>query len=205
MSTRLVVLSDLDGTLIDSQASVIRAFEWWADLRGLGRGIAARIPHGRTSTAAAAVLAPHLDATVEGALLDERQAQDTEGVIALEGARELLERQPRIGIVTSCPLPLAHARLARAGLPVPEVLVTPELTKHGKPSPEPYLMGAKLFGVDPAECVVLEDAPSGVQAAVAAGIRVIAILTTHAREDLQGARAYIQSLSEIDEAMSRVR
>ncbi len=85
-----VVLSDLDGMLIDSKASVIRAFEWWADLRGLGPGIAPRIPHGRTA-----------------------------GVIALPGARELLERLPRIGIVTSCPLQLAQARLARATSPSP--------------------------------------------------------------------------------------
>lgn len=82
-SARIAILSDLDGTLIDSKASVIRAFEWWADLRGLPPGVADRIPHGRTSTAAAAVLAPHLDAETEGAILDERQREDTEGVIAL--------------------------------------------------------------------------------------------------------------------------
>jgi sugar-phosphatase len=201
VSTEVTVLSDLDGTLIDSKASVIRAFEWWADLRGLGPGIANRIPHGRTSTAAAAVLAPHLEAVAEGALLDDRQAHDTEGVVALPGARELLESRPRIGIVTSCPLPLAHARLAAANLPVPRILVTPELTTNGKPAPDPYLEGASLFGARPDECVVLEDAPSGVASGVAAGMKVIAILTTHTREELPGASAYIQRLREFEEAL----
>lgn|GEM_PF-4249856 len=52
------ILSDLDGTLIDSKASVLRAFAWWAELRGLDPAVADQIPHGRTSTDAAAVLAP---------------------------------------------------------------------------------------------------------------------------------------------------
>ena len=162
-----MILSDLDGTVIDSSASVIRAFEWWADLRRLPEGIAGRVPHGRTSTAAAALLAPHLDAEVEGARLDQRQCDDTEGVVALPGALELLETHARLAIVTSCPVPLAHARLAAAGLPRPAILVTPELTTHTKPDPEPYLLGARLIGAEPRECGVLEDAPAG----VAAGLR----------------------------------
>jgi len=82
----IAILSDLDGTLIDSKASVTRAFGWWAELRGLPSDVVDRIPHGRTSTAAAAMLAPHLDAATEGAILDERQRDDTEGVIAIAGA-----------------------------------------------------------------------------------------------------------------------
>jgi sugar-phosphatase len=166
---RIAILSDLDGTLIDSKSSVIRAFEWWVDLRGLAPGVADRIPHGRTSTAAAAVLAPHLDAVAEGAILDERQRQDTEGVVALPGARTLLTTCARIAVVTSCPVPLASARLLAAELPRPETLVTPELTSRGKPYPDPFLLGAELLGAAADECVVLEDAPSGVASGRAAG------------------------------------
>lgn len=203
--TSYVILSDLDGTLIDSKASVIRAFEWWAELRHLPPGIADRIPHGRTSTAAAAVLAPHLDAEVEGALLDARQTADTQGVVALPGALAVLRDHARIAIVTSCPQPLAHARLGAAGLPVTETLVTPELTTNGKPSPEPYLLAASLLGTDPHECVVLEDAPAGIEAGIAAGMTVLAVLTTHGEGDLPGATAYMTTLSDLPNVLRDIR
>jgi sugar-phosphatase len=196
------ILSDLDGTLIDSTASVVRAFEWWAELRRLPEGVADRLPHGRTSAGAAAMLAPDLDAEIEGAMLDRRQCDDTEGVIALPGARELLETHTRLAIVTSCPVPLAHARLAAAGLPRPSTLVTPELTKQAKPDPEPYLLGAQLLGAAAGECVVLEDAPAGVASGLAAGMIVIAVLTTHRREDLPGAAAYLTDLTALSAALS---
>jgi mannitol-1-/sugar-/sorbitol-6-phosphatase len=195
-------LSDLDGTLIDSKASVIRAFEWWADRRGLPAGVAERIPHGRTSTAAAAVLAPHLDAVVEGAILDERQRTDTAGVVALPGSHQLLAKHTRLAIVTSCPAPLARARLAAAGLPLPPALVTPELTASGKPDPAPFLLGAKLLDAATDDCIVLEDAPAGVAAGRAAGMTVIALLTTHQRHELPGAAAYITTLTELDDALA---
>jgi mannitol-1-/sugar-/sorbitol-6-phosphatase len=198
----VAILSDLDGTLIDSKASVIRAFEWWADLRQLPPGVADRIPHGRTSAAAASVLAPHLDAEVEGAILDERQRVDTDGVVALPGARELLESYRPIAIVTSCPLRLALARLKAADLPVPATLVTPELTTRSKPDPEPYLLGAELLGVAPDRCVVLEDAPAGVAAGRAAGMTVVAVLNTHSRDELVGATACIFDLHELAAALA---
>jgi phosphoglycolate phosphatase-like HAD superfamily hydrolase len=74
----LPILSDLDGTLIDSKASVIAAFQWWVESRGLPGDTAARIPFGRTSTDAASVLAPHLDCVAEGAFLDEWQERNTQ-------------------------------------------------------------------------------------------------------------------------------
>jgi sugar-phosphatase len=133
------ILSDLDGTLIDSKASVVAAFRWWAKLRGLPEDTISRIPFGRTSTDAAAVLAPELNCIEEGKLLDERQAKDTQGVIALEGAHELLSGHSNLAVVTSCPRHLAEARLLAAGLPQPRILVTPECWSRGKPDPEPYL------------------------------------------------------------------
>ena len=195
------ILSDLDGTLIDSKASVVSAFKWWAELRGLPEDSVSKIPFGRTSTDAAAVLAPHLDCVEEGRLLDERQEMDTSGVVALNGAYELLTYHSPLAIVTSCPRPLAEARLTAAGLPIPNVLITPECWQRGKPDPEPYRRGAEALGVEQAQCIVLEDAPSGVASGVAAGMKVIAILTSYRPEQLPGAAKYIDSLLELPEVL----
>ena len=100
---------------------------------------------------------------IEGRLLDDRQAEETGGVVAFPGALELLSSHPQLAIVTSAPLRLAKARLRAAGLPLPRHLATPELWLEGKPGPEPYLKGAALLGMRPEDCIVLEDAPAGVE------------------------------------------
>jgi mannitol-1-/sugar-/sorbitol-6-phosphatase len=199
------ILSDLDGTLIESKESVVAAFRWWAQLRGLSPGIVDRIPFGRTSTDAAAALAPHLDSTTEGRLLDDKQAELTEGVVALPGAMELLSTHENFAIVTSGPLRLATRRLHAAKLPIPRHLATPELWTRGKPDPEPYLIGAAMLGALPQECIVLEDAPAGVESGVRAGMTVIAILTSHTSEQLSAAAAQIHSLTELPAVLARLR
>jgi mannitol-1-/sugar-/sorbitol-6-phosphatase len=95
----------------------------------------------------------------------------------------------RYAIVTSATRPLAEVRLRAAGFSIPENLVTARDAKRGKPNPDPYLMGAKILGVPPAECVVIEDAPSGVRAGKAAGARVVALRTTASDAELQEAGA----------------
>jgi sugar-phosphatase len=94
---------------------------------------------------------------------------------------------PSVAIVTSCTVRLARARLAAAGLPEPAVLVTSDLTARGKPAPDPYLLGAERMAVDPADCIVLEDAPAGIAAGRAAGMAVWAVATTHDRGELAAA------------------
>jgi sugar-phosphatase len=196
------ILSDLDGTLIESEHAVIAAFRWWAELRGLPMDILDHIPFGRTSTDAAAVLAPHLDSEVEGRLLDDRQAAETTGVVAFPGAFELLSWHRQLAIVTSAPLRLATARLAAARLPMPPHLATPELWREGKPGPEPYLKGAALLGVRPEDCIVLEDAPAGVESGLNAGMRVIGILSSHTAEQLSRATLRIDRLAELPKALA---
>jgi sugar-phosphatase len=95
-------------------------------------------------------------------------------------------------------------RARRAGLPVPEVLVTPESVRNGKPHPEPYLVGAQRMGAHMSECLVVEDAPAGVQAGLTAATHVIALLTTHSRADLPGAHDYIATLHELWPAVRRL-
>jgi mannitol-1-/sugar-/sorbitol-6-phosphatase len=178
------ILSDLDGVLVDSHASIMRAWRWW----GAGHGVAAEaiesVQQGRPSGEVIAALAPGLDAGAESRAIDLRQAGDTDGVIALPGAHELFAGSGRVAIVTSCTVPLATARLRAAGLGVPAVLVTPERLSRGKPDPEGYLLAARELGAAPADCVVLEDAPAGIQAGRAAGMHVVGITTTHDAAEL---------------------
>ena len=173
------ILSDLDGVLVDSHASIMRAWRWWGAEHGVESGAIEGVQHGRPSGEIIALLAPGLDARAESRAIDLRQADDVDGVIALPGAHELFVGGDSVAIVTSCTVPLATARLRAAGLAVPTVLVTPERLSRGKPDPEGYLLAARELGAAPSECVVLEDAPAGVEAGRAAGMHVVGITTTH--------------------------
>ena len=68
---------------------------------------------------------------------------------------------------------------------------------NGKPDPEPYLKGAELFGLSPAECLVIEDAPAGIQSAHAGGLKVIAITSTYPAEAVKHADAVVATLRQI--------
>jgi mannitol-1-/sugar-/sorbitol-6-phosphatase len=173
------ILSDLDGVLVDSQASIMRAWRWWGAAHGVESEAIEGVQHGRPSGEIIALLAPGLDARAESRAIDMRQADDVDGVIALPGSHELFAGSDPVAIVTSCTVPLATARLRAAGLAVPAVLVTPERLSRGKPDPEGYLLAARELGAAPSECVVLEDAPAGVEAGRAAGMHVVGITTTH--------------------------
>jgi mannitol-1-/sugar-/sorbitol-6-phosphatase len=187
------VLLDLDGVLVDSLASVNRAWIWWAARHGLDPTPFLEA-HGRTSRDAIAELAPRLDLDVEVAVIDDREATDTAGVVALPGAREMLACDRPHAIVTSGGRRLALARLKAAGLPVPEVLVTADSVARGKPDPEPYRLAASLLALAPADCIVFEDAPAGVIAGKAAGMRVVALTTTVGAAELAHADAVFADL-----------
>jgi len=177
------ILSDLDGTLVDSTTAVLRVWHGWMDDRDLPRTRPEEHPHGIPAREVVALLAPHLDPDREAEDLERREIADLDGVVALPGARELLGAAggppptglPPVAVVTSCTRALALARLAAAGLRVPDVLVTAERTDRVKPHPDPYLLGARELGVAAEACVVLEDAPAGIAAGAAAGMRVVAV------------------------------
>ena len=107
--------------------------------------------------------------------------------------------------MTSCSPALAVARLAAGGLPAPRVCVTADQVVRGKPDPEGYLRAAALLGAAAADCVVVEDAPAGVAAGRAAGMPVIAVLTSHGRSELAGAQAFVADLSGVREVAARWR
>ena len=145
------------------------------------------------------MVAPELDVPAETAVLDAMEEVETEGLVATPGARGLLAGLPpdRWAIVTSGSRPVATLRLRTAGLPVPEVFVTGEEVRRGKPDPEPYLTGATRLNLFPADCVVVEDAPAGVDAGLAAGMTVLAVGTTHPLVRLGAAHARVSGLDAL--------
>jgi sugar-phosphatase len=188
-------LVDLDGVLVDSQVAATRTWTWWASRHRLDPGPFIRA-HGRPSREAIAELAPELDADAEAARVEGREATDTAGVVALPGAAAMLEAARPIAIVTSGGRRLAEARLRAAGLPRPAVLVSVDSVSRGKPDPEPYLIAARRLGVAPGRCTVFEDAPAGVAAGKAAGMRVVALTTTVSATELAGADRIVANLAE---------
>ena len=185
------VLFDMDGVLVDSTAAVARVWTIWARKHGLDPETVVKIAHGRPSITTIRELLPHGNHEAEDREVERLEIEDVEGIVALPGAAELLRTLPatRYAIVTSATRPLAEVRLRAAGLPIPERLVTARDVQRGKPHPDPYLRGAQLLGVPPAECVVIEDAPSGVRAGKAAGARVVALRTTASGAELEEAGA----------------
>jgi mannitol-1-/sugar-/sorbitol-6-phosphatase len=121
------------------------------------------------------------------------------GISPIKGARELLASLPanRWVVVTSGTRNFALGRIASAGLPEPPQLITADDVTAGKPDPEPYRVAAERIGFNPSQCIAVDDAPAGIASASAAGCRTLGVLTTHSREAMPGADAYVEDLSKI--------
>jgi sugar-phosphatase len=190
------VLFDLDGVLVDSAEVVERTWRRWAAGHGLDPADVIRTAHGRRTLETVRLLAPHLAADDEVAILAASESTETDGVYEVPGARELLESLPprSWAVVTSGIQPVAELRLRHTHLPTPPVLVTADQVRHGKPHPEGFLTAAARLGVDPARCVVVEDAPPGIEAAHAAGMRAVGVASTYEAEALAGAELVVPAL-----------
>jgi len=198
------ILFDMDGTLVDSTAGVVGAWEVFQesypdiDIEGILSS-----SHGVRTIEN---LRQHCN--IHDPNLLEKEAQRFEeaivtsstkngrpGIVQLPGVAQILSEieqyrrlpSPRWAICTSATRMYATAALKSAKVPCPEVLVAAEDVAQGKPQPDPYLLGAQLCGVDPINCVAFEDAPSGVRSGRAAGCRTIGLLTTHTREQMEAA------------------
>lgn len=191
------VLFDLDGVLVDSAEVVERTWRRWAVRHGFDPADVIRTAHGRRTIETVRLLAPHLVADEEVAALAASESSETEGLYEVPGARNLLESLPprSWAVVTSGIRPVAELRIRHTGLPAPPVLVTADQVRHGKPHPEGFLTAAARLGVDPARCVVVEDAPPGIDAARAGGMRVVAIASTYTPEALAGADVVVPALA----------
>jgi sugar-phosphatase len=196
------ILFDLDGVLIDSTRSVDRQWRAWAREQGIDEEKVVAIAHGVRAIEVIRAVAPHLDAGAELHKLESREADDRVDVAVMPGAIDLVNTIPdgRWGVVTSGTRDLATARLRLGGLQVPKVLVTAEDVANGKPHPEPYLRGAKLLGVNPEECLVIEDAPAGIRSARAGGMKVVGFASTFGKEKLGEADAVVKRFAELSVA-----
>lgn len=193
-------LFDMDGILISSIESVERSWSKWALMRGIDPALACRTAHGCRAIETVAKLRPDLDSEAELRVIEEIELSDGEGIIVLPGVLDLLAKLPpnRWTVVTSATEKIARMRLAVRRIPVPDKLVTAESVTQGKPDPAPYRKGAELLGLDPAQCIVFEDAPSGTKAGRAAGATVIATPFSHAPAELEAAHYLVNDLSQIE-------
>lgn len=179
----------MDGTLLISHAVVERVWRRWADSHGLDADAILAVSHGRRMIDTMREVCPSgLSAEAEAARLDQEEREDTEGIVAVEGAADFLRSLPgdRWAIVTSADAILADIRLRAAGLTPPPVLVTAEDVTVGKPDPQGYREAARRLGFAPGNCVVFEDAPAGIAAGRAAGAHVIALATVLTPAFLEG-------------------
>ena len=194
------LLFDLDGTLIDSAERIRRLWHWWAERRGVDFEALVNVMYGRPAVETIRLAAPHLVAQDEIEALETEEISDMHDVHLIPGALELLARLDGApwGIVTSGSMRVAAARIQYVSLPPPAVLITADLIRNGKPAPDAYLLGAQQLGVRPQDCIVVEDAPVGVAAGRAAGMRVVAVASTHPAETLRDADARVARLADID-------
>ena len=195
------ILFDMDGVLVSSIGSVNRCWKRWAAHHGLPNAASVQIEHGTRAVDMIAKLIPGLDVAEGLRLIEDMEIEDVSDLKVLPGARALLESLPpeRWAIVTSATYRLLLGRLKAAELPVPERIISGDMVERGKPDPEPYRRGAELIQSSPLECIVVEDAPSGVDAGVAAGCRVLGVLGTHSEAELRAAGAswIVRSLEDV--------
>ncbi|MGW5033132.1 HAD family hydrolase [Streptomyces nigra] len=198
--TARALLLDMDGTLVNSDAVVERIWRRWADRHGLDGDEVMKVVHGRQGHASMALLLPNRPVEqnhADNARMLAEETADMDGVVPVPGAPEFLASLRGLphALVTSADVALSTARMAAAGLPLPDVRVTAESVGASKPDPEGFLKGAAELGVDPADCIVFEDSGAGIQAGRAAGMRVVGI----------GPRAGLHEPDVLVEDLRRVR
>ncbi len=194
------ILFDMDGVLVSSIGSVERSWTKWALRHGIDPAYAVQNAHGRRSIDSIRAMRPDLDAEAENDLVEGWEVEDTEGVEALAGVKDLIRRLPPGSwtVVTSATRRLAEARLGAAGITPPAKWITADVVVKGKPDPEPYCKGAEILGFSPEHCLVIEDAVSGATAGRAAGCKVLATTLSHSVESLEAADWVVDTLEGIE-------
>jgi mannitol-1-/sugar-/sorbitol-6-phosphatase len=168
---------DLDDTLVDSSAIIHRVMRSWCQEHRIETDKVLRLSRGLRTEDTIAKVAPHLDAKSEARRIEHLEQRASGEVKPIRGAKDFLLRTPRDkwAIATSSSLSSAQHKLSAAGLPVPDVLIASEMVQNGKPDPEAFRLAAARLDSDPSRCLVFEDADSGIEAAEAAGCKVVVI------------------------------
>lgn len=197
MTSLEFVLFDVDGTLVDAVENQRRVWHEWAARHGLDGEEVYAVALRTRPVETFATVAPDADPDECLALLHALEDEDvrTGSYAAFAGAAELLTGLPadRWALVTSNYEHRVRGRFERTGLPLPALVVDAASVAEGKPSPVPYLTAAEKLGADPAECLVVEDAPSGVRSGLAAGMTVWTVNTPAPHPDAHG---HFPSLAE---------
>ncbi|MCK2216439.1 HAD family phosphatase [Actinomadura sp. ATCC 31491] len=200
------VFFDMDGLLVDSERV-------WLEIE---TAVMARLGAAWTPEHQAHLVGGSMERTVgymlavSGAAVPPATVRDwmvsgmverlTAGVPVMPGAAELLDAVRAagvpVGLVTSSLREIADAVLKSVGRERFDVVVTADDVTRTKPDPEPYLTAASLLGAEPVRCVVLEDSPSGVAAATAAGCAVVAVPSLLPIEPAPG-RLVVPSLTSV--------
>lgn len=187
------ILFDMDGTLIDSTPGVLKAWSTFAKDYTLGNSAAiAHATHGRRLHDTLKEYCHIEDEAKLRAEIDRFEDQVIRGgPVALPGAVSLIseltspESALRWTIVTSASNNYAPRALRRSEIPFPVVgLITSNDVSRGKPHPAPYLAGAEKCNANPASCLVVEDAISGLKSGHAAGARTLAVCTSTPRQTI---------------------
>lgn len=192
-------LFDMDGTVLNSIAAAERIWSAWAVRHGVNVETFLPTIHGvRAIDTITRLNLPGVDAEAQAAFITKAEIEDVEGIVEIPGAAAFLKSLPadRWAMVTSAPRDLALRRMAAAGIPEPAVMITAEDVSAGKPDPAGYRLAAKRLGLEPADCLIFEDATVGIQAAEAAGAPLMIITTTH-QHPLETAHATIASYRNI--------
>jgi sugar-phosphatase len=201
------ILFDLDGVLVNSAELVERTWRVWAARHQLDFEKVIAVAHGRRTIETVRILTPHLVVEDEVAALESNEAVTSEGIYEIPGARDLLELLPpeRWAVVTSGIRAIAEFRIRHTGLPMPSVMICAEDISHGKPDPEGYLTAALRLGRGSKDCIVIEDAPAGIEAAHNAGMRVVAIAATYPADQLSAADLVVERLTDLSIVWGRTR
>ncbi|HEY1951336.1 MAG TPA: HAD-IA family hydrolase [Gemmatimonadaceae bacterium] len=199
------ILFDLDGVLVNSAECVERTWRKWAARHALDGDRVIAFAHGRRTVETVRLVAPELSTDAEVAELESSEAMTAEGVYEVPGARELVQSLPsgRWAVVTSGVRAVADFRIRHTRLPMPPVMICAEDISNGKPDPEGYLAAAGRLGVSARDCIVIEDAPAGIEAARNAGMRAIAIAATYPTDALDSADGVAGRLSDLTARVDR--
>lgn len=191
------VLFDVDGTLIDAVSNQRRVWATWAERYGLDADEVYQVALRTRPMETFAHVAPDCDPRECLAVLHELEDDDVRSGVyaAFDGASDLLHGLPSgsWALVTSNYEHRVRGRFERTGLPMPDVIVDAAAVEEGKPSPVPYLQAAAKLGAEPGDCLVVEDAPSGVRSGLRAGMTVWGV---NAAQAVEGVHRHFRSLRE---------
>ncbi|NIH78892.1 HAD-IA family hydrolase [Amycolatopsis viridis] len=171
-------LFDMDGTLVDSTEVVETLWTEFGARHGIEPARILSYAHGRQSRDIVARFLPETSVDAATAALLEEELNRLEEIKPVPGAPEFLRRvaaQVPVAIVTSAPRRLAEARMAAAGVPIPDVLISGDDVRTGKPAPEGYLLAARRLRIAAAACLAFEDAEAGLAAAMTAGAFTVVV------------------------------